>query len=94
MVSQHGRKETITTLESFREKEDMEPATWPDFQALIGDSADNIPGIPKVGPVTARKIFAATGPTLEELRDNYTNLPDKMREKVEPELENISHTAN
>jgi len=89
MVSQHGRKETITTLESFREKEDMEPATWPDFQALIGDSADNIPGIPKVGPVTARKIFAATGPTLEELRDNYTNLPDKMREKVEPELENI-----
>ncbi len=89
MVSQHGRTETITTLESFREKEGMEPATWPDFQALIGDSADNIPGIPKVGPVTARKIFAETGPTLEELRDNYTNLPDKLREKVEPELETI-----
>jgi len=89
MVSQHGRKETITTLESFREKEGMEPATWPDFQALIGDSADNIPGIPKVGPVTARKIFATTGPTLEELRENYMQLPDKMREKVEPELENI-----
>jgi len=89
MVSQQGRNETIHSLESFREKEGMEPATWPDFQALIGDSADNIPGIPKVGPVTARKIFAATGPTLEELRDNYTQLPDKMREKVEPELENI-----
>lgn len=89
MVSQHGRKETITTLDSFREKESMEPATWPDFQALIGDSADNIPGIPKVGPVTAKKIFAITGPTLEELRDNHAQLPDKMREKVEPELENI-----
>ena len=47
MVSQHGRNETIHTLESFREKEEMEPATWPDFQALTGDSADNIPGIPR-----------------------------------------------
>ncbi|MBI9078739.1 MAG: DNA polymerase I [Pseudodesulfovibrio sp.] len=89
MVSQHGKKETITTLENFREKEGMEPETWPDFQAVIGDSADNIPGIPKIGPVTARKIFATTGPSLEELRDNYTQLPDKMREKIEPELENI-----
>ena len=89
MVSQHGRKETITTLESFREAEGMEPDTWPDFQAVIGDSADNIPGIPKVGPVTARKIFAQTGPTLEDLHDNLDRLPDKLREKVEPELHNI-----
>jgi DNA polymerase-1 len=89
MVSQHGRNETIHTLDSFREAEGMEPATWPDFQAVIGDSADNIPGIPKIGPVTARKIFAATGPTLEELRDNMDKLPDKLREKVEPELDNV-----
>ena len=89
MVSQHGRNETIYTLDGFREKEGMEPATWPDFQAIIGDSADNIPGIPKVGPVTARKIFAETGPTLEEVRDNYAALPDKLREKIEPELDNI-----
>lgn len=89
MVSQHGKKETIHTLDGFREAEGMEPATWPDFQAVIGDSADNIPGIPKVGPVTAKKIFAQTGPTLEDLRDNVAGLPDKMREKIEPELENI-----
>ncbi len=89
MVSQHGRKETIYTLDGFREKEGMEPATWPDFQAIIGDSTDNIPGIPKIGPVTARKLFAITGPTLEEVRTNYDQLPDKLREKVEPELENI-----
>ncbi|WP_272701594.1 DNA polymerase I [Desulfovibrio sp. Fe33] len=89
MVSQMGRNETIHTLDSFREAEGMEPATWPDFQAVIGDSADNIPGIPKIGPVTARKIFAATGPTLEELRDNLDKLPDKLRAKVEPELDNV-----
>lgn len=89
MVSQHGRKETIYTLDGFRDKEGMEPATWPDFQAIIGDSADNIPGIPKVGPVTARKILAQTGPTLEDVKANYDGLPDKLREKIEPELENI-----
>ncbi|QGY40156.1 DNA polymerase I [Pseudodesulfovibrio cashew] len=89
MVSQNGRNETIHTLESFREAEGMEPATWPDFQAVIGDSADNIPGIPKVGPVTARKIFDETGPTLEDLRANYTRLPEKLQAKIEPELDNI-----
>lgn len=89
MVSQMGRKETIHTLDSFREAENMEPVTWPDFQAVIGDSADNIPGIPGVGPVTARKLFAATGPTLEDVRDNLDKVPEKLRAKVEPELDNI-----
>ncbi|MEF2230574.1 MAG: DNA polymerase I [Pseudodesulfovibrio sp.] len=89
MVSQQGRNETIHTLASFRQAEGMEPATWPDFQAVIGDSADNIPGIPKIGPVTARKIFAETGPTLEDLRANVGKLPEKLRAKVEPELDNV-----
>ncbi|MGE4420787.1 MAG: DNA polymerase I [Pseudodesulfovibrio sp.] len=89
MVSQIGRKETIHTLDSFREAEGMEPATWPDFQAVIGDSADNIPGIPGIGPVTARKLFAATGPTLEDVRDNLDKVPEKLRAKVEPEMDQV-----
>jgi DNA polymerase-1 len=88
MLNQAGKTEKIITLESFREEEGMEPCQWPDFQAIIGDSADNIPGIPKVGPVTARKIME-TCPTLEDLRENYASLPVKLREKVEPELENV-----
>jgi DNA polymerase-1 len=88
ILNQAGKNEKIITLESFREEEGLEPAQWPDFQAIIGDSADNIPGIPKVGPVTARKIME-TCPTLEALRDNCADLPAKLREKVEPELENV-----
>ncbi|ADU63494.1 MAG: DNA polymerase I [Pseudodesulfovibrio sp.] len=88
ILNQAGKTEKIITLESFREEEGMEPSQWPDFQAIIGDSADNIPGIPKVGPVTARKIME-TCPTLEALRDNCAALPAKLREKVEPELENV-----
>ncbi len=88
MFNQAGRQEKLITLESFMEEEGMPPSRWPDYQAVIGDSADNIPGIPKVGPVTAKKIMADY-PTLEDIRDNYRNLPDKLRAKVEPELENI-----
>ncbi|MUM77948.1 DNA polymerase I [Pseudodesulfovibrio sp. F-1] len=88
LLNQAGKADKIITLESFREEEGLEPAQWPDFQAIIGDSADNIPGIPKVGPVTARKIMAIC-PTLEALRDNCAALPEKLREKVEPELENV-----
>ncbi|MCC2275467.1 hypothetical protein LKL35_08530 [Streptomyces sp. ET3-23] len=31
---------------------------WPDFRALMGDPADNIPGIPGVGPKTAARLLA------------------------------------
>lgn len=88
MLNQAGRQEKIISLQSFTEEEGLTPQQWPDFQALIGDSADNIPGIPKVGPVTAKKIMADY-PTLEALREGYQDLPPKLRDKVEPELENI-----
>ncbi|WP_147820394.1 DNA polymerase I [Salidesulfovibrio onnuriiensis] len=88
MLNQAGRQEKLISLESFMEEEGMPPTYWPDFQAVIGDSADNIPGIPKVGPVTAKKIMADY-PTLEDIRDNCDKLPEKLRAKVEPELENI-----
>jgi DNA polymerase I len=32
-----------------------------DFQALVGDSVDNVPGVPKVGPKTARQLLGQFG---------------------------------
>ena len=32
-----------------------------DFQALVGDSVDNVPGIPSVGPKTAQKLLRTAG---------------------------------
>ncbi|MGP4112312.1 5'-3' exonuclease [Streptomyces sp. 4N509B] len=34
------------------------PAQWPDYRALTGDPADNIPGVPGIGPATARRLLA------------------------------------
>jgi DNA polymerase I len=37
-----------------------------DFQALVGDAVDNVPGVPKVGPKTARQLIEQFG-TLDEV---------------------------
>ncbi|WP_404300143.1 DNA polymerase I [Alicycliphilus denitrificans] len=37
------------------------PALMVDFQTLVGDTVDNVPGVPKVGPKTAAKWLAEYG---------------------------------
>ena len=41
--------------EGVQEKFGVSPAQFIDYLALVGDSVDNIPGVPKVGPKTALK---------------------------------------
>lgn len=67
-----ARKDSVLTLEAFQADTGLTPAQWPDFQALIGDSADNIPGVPKVGPKTALRLMQ-DHPTLEALREAVTS---------------------
>lgn len=42
----------------FREHFGVEPARFADFQALVGDRIDDIPGVPGVGPRTAAQLLA------------------------------------
>lgn len=83
-----GKDEKLTTLDSFREDTGLEPSQWPDFQAVIGDSSDNIPGVPGVGPKTAEKIFSRF-PTLDAIRENLEALPEKLRAKFAAEMDNL-----
>mgnify|MGYP000923019118 CR=1 FL=1 len=52
-----GKTERLTTLADFTAECGIAPASWPDLQALVGDTSDNIPGIPGVGPKTAAGIL-------------------------------------
>ncbi len=83
-----SKGEKMLTLESFQTETGLTPAQWPDFQAVIGDSSDNIPGVPGVGPKTAEKIFADF-PTLEAIRDGLDELPEKVRAKFSEHLGDI-----
>lgn len=53
-----------------------------DFLGMMGDSADNIPGLPGVGEKTAKKFIAQFG-SMEGLFENTDQLKGKMKEKVE-----------
>jgi DNA polymerase-1 len=57
-----------------------------DFLGMMGDSVDNIPGLPGVGEKTAKKFLAAYG-SMENLLANTADLKGKMKEKVEASKE-------
>ena len=53
-----------------------------DFLGMMGDAADNIPGLPGVGEVTAKKLLKEFG-TMENLLANTDKLKGAMKEKIE-----------
>jgi DNA polymerase-1 len=57
-----------------------------DFLGMMGDTADNIPGLPGVGEVTAKKLLKEFG-TMENLLANTDKLKGKMKENIEANKE-------
>jgi DNA polymerase-1 len=57
-----------------------------DFLGMMGDAADNIPGFPGVGEVTAKKLLKEFG-TIENLLENTDKLKGKMKENIEANKE-------
>ena len=53
-----------------------------DFLGMMGDSVDNIPGLPGVGEKTAKKFLAEYG-SMEKLLENTDKIKGKLREKIE-----------
>ena len=59
-----------------------------DLLALMGDSADNFPGCPGVGPKTAAKLIAQFG-SIDNMLANSSQIKGKLREKVEEAVDDI-----
>ncbi len=57
-----------------------------DFLGMMGDSADNIPGLPGVGEKTAKKFIAEYG-SIENLLANTDQIKGKLKEKIEQNKE-------
>ncbi|MDR0889512.1 MAG: DNA polymerase I [Oscillospiraceae bacterium] len=77
---------TITTdytPEVFRAEYEFEPQILVDLKALMGDSSDNIPGVPGVGPKTAAQLLKQFG-TLDGI---YANIESaEMKENLRSKL--------
>ncbi len=79
-----GSPETINyTPEVFREEYGFEPPLMVDLKALMGDSSDNIPGVPGVGEKTATELVRKYG-TIENIYADLSALDVKegVRKKL------------
>ena len=67
----------------FREEYGFEPLKLVDLKALMGDSSDNIPGVPGVGPKTATELLLKFG-SLDGIYENLedASIRDKLRQKL------------
>ncbi|WP_156291434.1 DNA polymerase I [Oceanobacillus salinisoli] len=70
------------TPDHLMEKMEVTPEQIIDLKALMGDSSDNIPGVPGVGQKTAVKLLKQY-PTLEELYEHVDEVSGKkLKEKL------------
>jgi DNA polymerase-1 len=77
-----GGYETWGIPEVLAKFEITDPLQVIDFLGMMGDSSDNIPGLPGVGEKTAKKFLAQYG-SMENLLANTHELKGKMKENIE-----------
>jgi len=72
----------VMDTEAVREKYQVGPEQLLDCFALTGDSADNVPGVPGIGPKTSAKLIGEYG-SLENLYDQVDTLKkSKMKQNL------------
>ncbi|MGR6542955.1 DNA polymerase I [Paenibacillus tundrae] len=69
-----------------KERYGLTPLQIIDLKGLMGDTSDNIPGIPGVGEKTALKLLHQFG-TVEDVLNGTAELKGKMKEKIEAHAE-------
>ena len=85
--SRMGNGIEIWGVPEVQEKFEIErPEQVIDFLGMMGDSVDNIPGLPGVGEKTAKKFLAQYG-SMEKLLESTHELKGKLKEKIEANKE-------
>ncbi len=76
---------SVLDREGVKAKFDVYPEQIVDYLALVGDSSDNIPGVPKVGPKTAAKWLNEFG-TVRSLLEHAEQVAGKVGESLRENL--------
>ncbi|EJF83427.1 DNA polymerase I [Bartonella elizabethae Re6043vi] len=84
-----GMKDKHIGISEVIEKWGVHPKKMIDLQALIGDSSDNVPGIPGIGPKTAAQLLNQFG-SLDLLLQHVTEIKQtKRRENIQAYSEQV-----
>ncbi len=79
----------VMTPDAVREKYGVAPERYPDLAALVGETSDNLPGVPGVGPKTAAKWIEAYG-GLDAILAAADDVPGKAGESLRENLEQVA----
>ena len=80
--------DVYSDVKGVKEKFGVTPEQIIDYLALMGDKADNIPGIPKVGPKTAVKWLGEYG-TIEGIVEHADEIKGKVGESLRENLKQL-----
>ena len=83
LLNPNDKTEKIWTAEDVVAKTGVKPEQIADWLSLIGDSVDNIPGVPGVGPKTATDLITQFG-SVDQL---YARLPEVKSDRIRASLE-------
>ena len=83
LLNPNDKSEKIWTAADVRAKSGVAPEQIVDWLSLIGDSVDNIPGVPGVGPKTATELLNQFG-SVEAL---YSRLGELKSERLRASLQ-------
>lgn len=67
--------------DAFEAKYGIKVEQFLDYKSLVGDSSDNIPGVPGIGEVAARNLLN-TYPTLDAIYDNIDLISGAVQKKL------------
>ena len=81
-------KDVVYDAEGVEAKFGVPPERIVDFLALVGDTSDNIPGVPKVGPKTAVRWLKEYG-SLDRLVAQAGSVPGKVGENLRASLDQL-----
>jgi len=86
-------KDAITYDEAaVRERFGVPPWRLPSFVALVGDPSDNLPGVPGIGPGTARKLLSEREDVEQLLADATLLTPPRVATSLLAHAEQIRRT--
>jgi DNA polymerase-1 len=83
----------VTDMDGVKNRFGVSADRFIDYLALVGDSADNIPGVPKVGPKTAAKLINEFG-DLDALISHADKVEGKLGENLRDSLDFLPLSRN
>ncbi len=87
LLNPNDKTEAVWTQAQVREKTGVEPVQVVEWLSLMGDSVDNIPGVPGVGPKTAAGLLGQFG-TLANLFARLAEVKtDRLRQALSGAVE-------